>query len=93
MPPCSRILLIKSGSRHLIEYVLPKIRTMFGEQVEIDLVTCYQGEPEGFEGQAFRLNDFGGPSGREKLLADLTARGYTVAGIICAAEPIMTKWK
>ena len=62
-------------------------------QVEIDLVTCYLGEPRGFAGRVYRIHDYGGPAGREKLRAELAARDYSVVGIICAAEPIMTKWK
>ncbi len=66
----------------------------------MDLVTCYAGEPAGFrsgninsKGRVFNVNDYGGASGRHALSADLAQRGYTVAGVICAAEPIMTKWK
>lgn len=94
LPPSSRILLIESGSRHLIEAVIPHLRTGFGDQVEIDLLTCYPGAPRSFEGQIFRVGDYGGGSdGRKKLLADLTARDYRLAGMICSAEPVMTKWK
>ncbi len=66
----------------------------------MDLVTCYAGEPAAFRegglnpgGRVFNVNDYGGASGRHTLRADLSERQYTVAGIICAAEPIMTKWK
>src|SRR5256885_7247744 len=66
---------------------------MFGDEVEIDLLTCYQGFPEGHKGATFRINDFGGASGRDALLNSVSARDYGVVGILCAAEPIMTKWK
>ena len=92
MPPCARLLLIESGSRHLLETVIPTLPAMFGHAVEIDLVTCYAGEPAGFAGRVFRIADYGGPAGRNRLWADLAQRGYTAAGMICAAEPIMTKW-
>jgi hypothetical protein len=92
-PACSRVLLIESGSRHLIENVIPSLYQMLGPEIEIDLVTCYAGEPKGFRGRVFRVTGYGGAVGRNRLLADLAPRGYTVAGIICAAEPIMTKWK
>ncbi len=93
VPDCSRLLLIESGSRHLIEKVAPSLRAMFGGNLEIDLVTCYPGAPADIDGRVFNVNDYGGGSGRNRLLADLSARGATVAGIICSAEPIMTKWK
>jgi hypothetical protein len=93
MPSVHRILLIESGSRHLVEHVLTPLRNMFGPDVEMGLVTCYQGEPKGFDGKVFRINDYGGASGREKLAREINEAGFTIAGIICAAEPIMTKWK
>jgi hypothetical protein len=92
-PPCSRVLLIESGSRHLIENVIPSLYVMLGQDIEIDLVTCYAGEPAGFRGRVFRVTEYGGAAGRNQLLADLSPHNYTIAGMICAAEPIMTKWK
>jgi hypothetical protein len=93
IPACSRILLIESGSRRLIERLIPYLRDLFGQDVEMDLVTCYAGEPAGFRGRVFNINDYGGAPGRTALWADLAQRQYSVAGVICAAEPIMTKWK
>jgi hypothetical protein len=93
VPPVTRILLIESGSRSILEKVIPSLKIGFGDHIELDLVTCYAGLPKGFEGQVFRVTDYGGGPGRNQLWADLAPRGYTVAGIICAAEPIMTKWK
>jgi hypothetical protein len=94
LPPSSRILLIESGSRHLIEAVVPLLRAGFGDQLEVDLLTCYPGTPRSFEGQIFRVGDYaGGAAGRKRLLSDLAAREYRLAGMICSAEPVMTKWK
>jgi hypothetical protein len=93
LPPVTRILLIESGSRVLLEKVIPTLRAIFGEQVEIDLVTCYAGVPQGFDGKVFHVTEYGGPAGRNQLWADVEARQYPIAGMICAAEPIMTKWK
>jgi hypothetical protein len=93
IPDCSRVLLIESGPRAVIEKVVHHVRDHFGPDVEIDLVTCYAGEPAGFRGRVFNVNDYGGPSGREALRADLLQRNYAVAGVVCAAVPIMTKWK
>jgi hypothetical protein len=94
LPPSSRILLIESGSRHLIESVIPLLRAGFGEGTEIDLVTCFPGVPRGCDGRVFRIGDYrDGAGGRARLQAELAAREYGIAGMICAAEPIMTKWK
>lgn len=94
LPPSSRILLIESGSRRLIEGVIPLLRAGFGESLEIDVVTCYPGAPQGCNGEIFHIGDYGGgAAGRKRLLADLAARDHRLAGMICSSEPIMTKWK
>lgn len=68
---------------------------MWGQEVSIDLVTCYAGLPEGFPAQTrtFHVSDYGSPGGRQQLLRLLRERNYSFAGVICSAEPIMTKWK
>ena len=94
-PPLTRILLIESGSRSLVENLLPHLRSVWGEQVPIDLVTCYAGLPAGFDTDTvtFRVTDYGSKQGRKELVRVLRGRGYSMAGMICSAEPIMTKWK
>jgi hypothetical protein len=94
-PPFSRVLLIESGSRTLYENLIPGIYETYGDVV-VDVVTCYAGAPAGLNpdtGTVFRVTDYPGPQGRRRLLAELRSRQYTVTGLICSAEPIMTKWK
>jgi hypothetical protein len=93
IPDGPRILLIESGPREVIEQVILHLRDLFGQDVEMDLVTCYAGEPVGFRGRIFNVNDYGGAAGRKALWADLVQRKYGAAGVVCAAVPIMTKWK
>jgi hypothetical protein len=91
-PPVSRILLVESGSRHLIEHVLPGLRRTYGETIPIDLATCYAGAPEGIHG-VHRVIEHRGRGGRRRLYRTLAANRYAIMGMICSAEPIMTKWK
>jgi len=94
IPPFTKVLLIESGSRRLFELLIPGLYENHGEQVQIDLVTCFPGVPAGFrDGEVFNVNDYRGREGRKRLYSELAARGYTVAGMICSGEPIMTKWK
>jgi hypothetical protein len=93
VPPITRILLVESGSRHLFDTLIPKLFQIFGEALEIDLVTCFAGVPTGFHGTVYRVADYSKPPSRAQLVADLKSREYSAIGIICAAEPIMTKWK
>lgn len=94
-PAVSRILVVESGSRHLVENVAPKLRAQFGERVPVDLVTCYSGTPSGFSGESrvYRVGEYRGAAGRGKLYRILAAGDYSILAIICSDEPIMTKWK
>ncbi len=93
IPPLTRVLLVESGSRHLFDTLIPKLFQIYGDGMEIDLVTCFAGVPEGFRGNVYRVTDYTDPTRRDELLAGLKSREYAAVGIICAAEPIMTKWK
>jgi hypothetical protein len=94
-PPPTRLLLIESGSRSLIEGIIPHLRTVWGPEIPIDLVTCYPGLPTGFgpEGVVYRVTEYGSSQRRGELIRLLRSRRYSIAGMICSAEPIMTKWK
>ncbi len=94
-PPLTRLLLIESGSRSLIEGILPHLRTAWASDIPIDLVTCYAGLPEGFgpDNIVYRVSEYGSPEGRRELIRLLRSHQYSIAGMICSAEPIMSKWK
>jgi hypothetical protein len=92
-PPFTKVLLIESGSRRLFDDLIVGLRETYGEDLQIDLVTCYAGVPQGFRGKAFRVTDYQGSAARKRLYDELIAENYPIAGVICSAEPIMTKWK
>ena len=94
-PKGIRILLIESGSRAILEGIIAHLNAGWGENMGIDLVTCYAGVPAGLkEGSGvFHVADYGTPERRRELLRELCSRDYAYAGMICAAEPIMNKWK
>ena len=94
VPAFQRVLLVESGSRDLLEGLIPGIYKNH-RNVRIDLLTCYAGKPESLREDAavFRVTDYGGAEGRQRLLTEVQAQGYDVLGLICSAEPIMTKWK
>ena len=41
----------------------------------------------------YRVGDYPGPARRKALFSSLRENRYDVLGIICSAEPVMTKWK
>ncbi len=95
IPPADAILLIESGSRSLLEIVGPGLRQTWGDDVAIDIVTCYARLPEGFpeNTRVYRTTDYRGAEGRRKLFRQLAANRYGLIGMICSGEPILLKWK
>jgi hypothetical protein len=95
IPEVQRVLLVESGSRAITERLLPLLRGIHGSAFAIDLVTCFPGLPAGFPSEmtVYRVSDYAGRTGRKRLYRELRARGYSLLGIVCSAEPIMNKWK
>jgi hypothetical protein len=91
-PRLTRILLIESGSRALVEGLIPHLRKVWGDDVPIDLVTCYAGVPEGIS-TVYRVTDYASRERRHELIRLLREQRHSMAGMICSGEPIMTKWK
>jgi hypothetical protein len=94
--PVDAILLVESGSRGLLEKIVPSLRQTWGSDVPIDLVTCYSSLPRGLHPETtrvYRVSDYRGRQGRRKLYRELARNRYSMQGIICSEEPVMTKWK
>jgi hypothetical protein len=94
--PVNAILLVESGSRGLLEKIVPSLRQTWGNDVPIDLVTCYSSLPRGFHPETtrvYRVADYRGRQGRRKLYREVARNRYSMLGIICSEEPVMTKWK
>jgi hypothetical protein len=95
-PPFRRVLLVESGSRQLYDDLIAGLFETYGDQLRVDLVTCFAGAPATLpadRSRIYRVTDFAGPVGRKRLYAELRANRYDILGMICSAEPIMTKWK
>ena len=96
LPKVNAILLVESGSRGLIEGVIPGLRENFGPEISIDLVTCYASLPNGFDPaktRVYRVSDYRGRQARRRLYGELAANRYALMGIICSGEVVMAKWK
>jgi hypothetical protein len=96
LPEVRSILLVESGSRELLEQVIPGLRKAWGQDVPIDLVSCYATLPRGCDAagtQIYRVGDYRGRDGRRRLYRELRAKDYSLMGIICSEEPLMFKWK
>ena len=93
IPPFTRVLLVESGSRGAFDTLVPLLYQIYGEAMELDLVTCHQTTPTGFRGRVYRVEDYPSPAARRQLFRKLASSQYAALGILCSGEPIMTKWK
>ena len=75
IPPFTRVLLVESGSRNLLERIIPYIYSV-SASAEIDVVTCYSGAPAGLrEGSnVFRTADYPDGAPRAALVKHLNSR-------------------
>jgi hypothetical protein len=96
LPKVTSILLIESGSRGLIEGLIPGLRQSWGDQISIDLLTCYSTLPKGFEShntRVYRVGDYRGGAGRRRLYRELAKNRYALLGAVCSGEVVLSKWK
>ena len=96
LPKVTSILLVESGTRGLLEGLIPGLRQAWGDQIPIDLVTCYATLPKGFEPQntrVYRVGDYRGRAARGRLYGELARNRYALVGIVCSGEIVMAKWK
>jgi len=96
LPDTTSILLVESGSRGLVEKVVPGLRETWGQEIPIDLVSCFASVPEGFRAETthvYRVSDYRGREGRRRLYRELIRKRYSLMGIVCSGEPLMSKWK
>lgn len=95
IPHLDRVLLVESGSREILDSLLPGLVEQYGDRLRVDLVTCFHGQPEHLPESStiYRVWDYPDRASRNRLAAVLRQRSYSACGIICSGEPIMTKWK
>ena len=69
MPPGSRILLVESGSRSLMESTVPLLMSTWAGHYQFDLVTCYGGVPDCLpaDTDVFRVYEYNTPEGSDVL--------------------------
>jgi hypothetical protein len=96
LPAVHSILLVESGTRGLIEGLIQGLRQSWGGEIFIDLVTCFATLPKGFaphNTRVYRVADYRGREARARLYRELAQNHYSLMGIVCSGEPVMTKWK
>lgn len=92
LPDLRRLLVVESGSRHLVNGFLANWLEREGRVLSCDLVTCFTGAAPHYNA-VFRVQDYVIPEARRALLTELRGNRYDAIAILCSGEPIMTRWK
>jgi hypothetical protein len=89
-----RVLLIESGPRSLGEKAL---NALYEQGVRrLDILTCYEGIPEGFDPQRGEVISVHGPearAGRFAFIQTLCARPYSSVAILAVGSRVLRPWK
>ncbi|HZU27073.1 MAG TPA: hypothetical protein VFA04_16215 [Bryobacteraceae bacterium] len=96
IPHFSRVLLVESGSRRILDKLLPHFYEAYGAQVQLDVLTCFAADPAPFrsdKGDILRVQEYSSASARRRLLRELRSRRYAVLGIICSNETLLARYK
>src|SRR5579884_2203737 len=95
-PQLTRILLIESGSRHILDKLLPHFYRDWGTQIRVDVLTCFETPPASFradKGDLLRAQDYRAGTARRRLVRQLRGGGYAALGIICSNEKLLAGYK
>ncbi len=97
VPETKRILLVESGKREVTEKLIPRLKMSFGENVVIDLLTCWPGLPPQLapdpDRQVWRVTEYTDDHARWRLLRDIRNRRHGIAAVLYAGDPIMARWR
>ena len=97
VPETERILLVESGKRDVTEKLIPHLKRFFGENVVIDLLTCWPGLPSQLapdtERRVWRVTEYTDDHARWRLLHEVRNRRHGIAAVLYAGGPIMARWR
>lgn len=96
-PGHSRVLLVESGPRQVVENFLPGFLERNRAEIEtLDMVTCFSSEPAALPAGAsrvYRTAGYADAAGHKRLVQELKANHYTALIALCADSPVLLKWK
>jgi hypothetical protein len=93
-PAASRILLVESGSRRVLERAIAGVERGF-PGVVLELCTCYPGLPaasNSFE-RVWRVTDASSYGPKLRMARAIAATRPPIAALLFSGEPIMFTWK
>ena len=93
-PAASRILLVESGSRRVLERAIAGVERGF-PGVSLELCTCYPGLPSAVNafGRVWRVTDALSYGPKWRMAREIAATRPPIAALLFTGEPIMFNWK
>ena len=92
IPDATRILLVESGSHHILERARKSPGAMF-PQAEFDLCTCFAGLPSEPVANVWRVTDAHSLSSKLALAFQIARAKPPIAALLMTGEPVMFNWK
>ena len=90
----TKIVIVESGPRELLETMLPFLYQTVASRSTWSRVTAERLHlSRRTRARFFRSVPIKGPDGRQRLIEEFSLAAHAAIGIVCAALPIMTKWK
>ena len=92
-PEPTRILLVESGSRHLLERAVGEMKHHF-PKAHFDLCTCFPGVIQAVPvEQVWRVNDARSLGSKLSLARTVVRTKPPIAALLFSGEPVMFNWK
>jgi hypothetical protein len=92
-PAVDRILLVESGSRHVLERAIAGMRRGFPD-ARLELVTCFPGLPGGASfNRVWRVTDAPSLGAKWRMARAIAASRPPVAAMLFSGEPVLFNWK
>ncbi len=93
VPNAARILLVESGSRHLLERAVAAMSRHFPE-AKFDLCTCFPGTLETVAVEkVWRVNEARSAGAKLSLARAVVRTRPPIAALLFSGEPVMFNWK
>src|SRR5712672_1807681 len=93
-PAATRILLVESGSRRVMERAIAGMERGF-PGASLELCTCYPGTPAASAafGKVWRVTDAPSFGAKWKMARTIAASQPPIAALLFSGEPVMFNWK
>jgi hypothetical protein len=92
VPEAASILMVESGSRHVLERAMSGLSKIFPES-QFDLCTCFPGLPPAPVHHVWRVTEAHSLSAKLGMAMRIRRSRPPIAAVLATGEPVMFNWK